>query len=150
MTINGVAVGDPLADNNYVNDGFRFHDGFHLTHAAILGCSPVLRMLLKRRRSNPLVRRREDGAWGVIVEEGIVAMVFSWAQHGGLLELAEHVNVQMLERISEMTSRLEVSVHTPDEWALAIINALQAWKQIYDRKGGEVELHLVKRRIELV
>ena len=43
LTIDGVPAGDPLQDNAYDEDGYRFHDVFHLAHAAKLGWSPVLR-----------------------------------------------------------------------------------------------------------
>ena len=43
LTIDGVLAGDPLQDNAYDEDGYRFHDVFHLAHAAKLGWSPVLR-----------------------------------------------------------------------------------------------------------
>ena len=87
MTVNGARVGDPLTDNNYRDDGYRFHDVFHLAHAAILGWSPILRALMKRkRRSNPELSRREDGRPSMIAEEGIVAMLFSYAERRNFLK----------------------------------------------------------------
>ena len=51
VTIDGKPAGDSLADNAHDPDGYRFHDVFHLAHAAKLGWSPVLRgKLLKRPR----------------------------------------------------------------------------------------------------
>ena len=32
MDVDGVRTGDPLRDNNRVDDGYRFHDVFHLAH----------------------------------------------------------------------------------------------------------------------
>jgi NTP pyrophosphatase (non-canonical NTP hydrolase) len=40
---DGRWLGDPLTDNSHVNDGYRFHDSFHLAYAAVLGWSPVTR-----------------------------------------------------------------------------------------------------------
>ena len=52
---DGKGFGDALTDNNYGDDGYRFHDVFHFAYAAVLGWSPVSRGLLDcKRRSNPL------------------------------------------------------------------------------------------------
>lgn len=39
----GEEWGDALGDNSYMEDDYRFHDVFHLSHAAVLGWSPVAR-----------------------------------------------------------------------------------------------------------
>jgi hypothetical protein len=53
---DGVQIGDPLTDNAYDDDGYRFHDVMHLANLAVLGWSPVMRGLLKlKRKSNPKV-----------------------------------------------------------------------------------------------
>ena len=41
LTVNGEQFGDRLTDNTYDDDGYRFHDVFHMAYAAILGWSPV-------------------------------------------------------------------------------------------------------------
>ena len=45
---NGVFVGDPLTDNITDRDGYRFHDVFHFSYAAILHWSPTFRSLIKQ------------------------------------------------------------------------------------------------------
>lgn len=50
--INGRIIGSALTDNAYQDDGYRFHDVFHLAYAAILGWSPVLRSLLRLKRQS--------------------------------------------------------------------------------------------------
>ena len=44
MLMDGVLVGAALTDNAYQDDGYRFHDVFHIAFTAILGWSPVLRL----------------------------------------------------------------------------------------------------------
>src|SRR6266568_1750997 len=39
--VGGNRLGDPLTDNAYGADGYRFRDVFHLAYAAVLGWSPV-------------------------------------------------------------------------------------------------------------
>ena len=55
---NGVFIGDPLTDNIGENDSYRFHDVFHLAHAAILHWSPTFRALIRqKRKSDPAYDR---------------------------------------------------------------------------------------------
>src|SRR5919202_2053222 len=60
--VNGQQIGNDLTDNSYANDGYRFHDVFHLAYAGVLGWSPVTRQLLGgcKRKSNPKVDEVED------------------------------------------------------------------------------------------
>jgi len=57
LRMNGVFIGDPLTDNILDPDGYRFHDVFHFTHAAILHWSPMYR-LRGRQRDHWLRRGR--------------------------------------------------------------------------------------------
>jgi len=71
----GQPVGNPLSDNAYEGDGYRFHDAYHFTFAALLGWSPVARRNFKRKRkSDPVVDEVEDGGRGWVIEEGIASM----------------------------------------------------------------------------
>ena len=88
--INGRKFGDPLRDNRYEDDGYRFHDIFHLSYASVLGWSPTLRALLRcKRKSDPKIDEVEDGGRAIVIEEGIAAMVFSYAERRNFLEGAE-------------------------------------------------------------
>lgn len=60
----GAQIGDDLTDMNYDDDGYRFHDVFHLTYAALLGWSPVSRALfgVKREATRGCERSRTAGA----------------------------------------------------------------------------------------
>src|ERR1700680_671781 len=81
LMIDGKPVGDMLTDNSYENDGYRFHDVFHLCYAMMLGWSPVLRANLKRKRkSNPKVDEVEDGGRAIAIEEGLSALIFANAE----------------------------------------------------------------------
>ena len=120
--INGVQFGDPLRDNHYEDDGYRFHDVFHVAYAAVLGWSPTLRRLLRlKRKSNPKVDEVEDGGRAIVIEEGISAMVFSYAEGWNFLEGAARVNYDLLRTIKDMTSHLEVNARTEGEWERAIM-----------------------------
>src|SRR5690606_31533809 len=78
ISVNGVTLGDALSDNAREDDGYRYHDVFHLAYAAVLGWSPVTRALLKcKRKSSHKVDEVEDGARAAIVEEAVSILVFN-------------------------------------------------------------------------
>ena len=52
MRWNGVFIGDPLTDSIEDPDGYRFHDVFHLAHAAVLHWSPTFRALIRQKRKS--------------------------------------------------------------------------------------------------
>ena len=151
MLIDGVQAGASLTDNRYMDDGYRFHDVFHLAYASVLGWSPVLRALLKRkRRSDPLVDEVEDGGRARVIEEGIAAMVFSYAERRNFLEGSEGVNYELLRTIKEMSAHLEVGSRTEGDWEKAIMVGFALWRQIRTLGQGRLRLDLPKGTIELV
>ena len=149
--INGKKFGDPLRDNRYEDDGYRFHDIFHLAHASVLGWSPTLRALLRRKRkSDPKVDEVEDGGRAIVIEEGIAAMVFSYAERRNFLEGAEGVNYELLRTIKDMTSHLEVSCRTEGDWERAIMTGFQLWRHVRAKGKGHLHADLEKGTVELV
>ena len=150
MVINGAPTGDPLRDNNRVDDGYRFHDVFHLAHAAILGWSPVLRALMKRkRRSDPQTYQTEDCKRAMYTEEGIVAMLFSYAGRRNFLRGAVSIEPWTMGMILDMTENLEVRSRTKDQWEEAILTGYAHWRKIRDWRGGQLQADLTKRTLDL-
>ena len=130
-TIDGAKYGDPLTDNRYEDDGYRFHDICHLSYASVLGWSPTMRALMRRKRkSAPEVDEVEDGGRAIVIEEGISAMVFSYAERRNFLEGAEGLNYDLLRTIKDMTSHLEVSARTEGDWERAIMTGFDIWRQV--------------------
>lgn len=130
-------LGDPLTDNAYQDDGYRFHDVLHLAFAAMLGWSPVFRRLLRRKRkSSPQTDEVEDGARAAIIEELIAAVVFEYADRHRFLEGTKTVDWELLRVIRRLTANLEVSVRNEAEWERAIVSGLRAWKLVRDGDGG--------------
>jgi NTP pyrophosphatase (non-canonical NTP hydrolase) len=69
---DGQLVGDPLTDNSHIDDGYRYHDVFHIGCAILLGWSPAMRKILKcKRKSVPNIDVVEDGARAMVTEEGV-------------------------------------------------------------------------------
>ena len=147
--INDKKFGDPLTDNRYEDDGYRFHDIFHLSYACVLGWSPTIRALLRRKRkSDPKVDEVEDGGRALVIEEGISAMVFSYAERRSFLEGAEAVNYDLLRTIKDMTSHLEVSCRTEGDWERAILTGFAVWRQVRALGKGRLMADLDSATIE--
>ena len=150
-TIDGAKYGDPLTDNRYEDDVYRFHDICHLSYASVLGWSPTMRALMRRKRkSDPKVDEVEDGGRAIVIEEGISAMVFSYAERRNFLEGAEGLNYDLLRTIKDMTSHLEVSARTEGEWERAIMTGFDIWRQVKARGKGRIHADLEQRTIKLV
>ena len=150
-TIDGAKYGDPLTDNRYEDDGYRFHDICHLSYASILGWSPTMRALMRRKRkSDPKVDEVEDGGRAIVIEEGISAMVFSYAERRNFLEGAEGVNYDLLRTIKDMTSHLEVRTRTEGDWERAIMTGFNIWRQVKANGKGRIHANLERGTIELV
>ncbi|MBI1247127.1 nucleotide pyrophosphohydrolase [bacterium] len=136
---NGQQFGDPLTDNSHVDDGYRYHDVFHLACAVILGWSPIVRKLLKvKRKSVTHIDEVEDGARASIIEEAISAFVFGAAPDYSYFEDAKSVEFGILRTIRVMTRSLEVSDKSLRDWEDVIIQSYRAWNLLIKNRGGVV------------
>lgn len=148
MHLGGHPVGDPLDDNAVDEDNYRFHDALHLAHAAVLGWSPTLRMLLgRKRKSNQEVDRVQDGARAIALEEGLVAQIFSFASQHGFFENSNRVDWDLLKDMKRVTAHLEVTDQPHSAWQHAILNGFSVWRQLRARGGGLVEVNLDHREL---
>ncbi len=141
LKINDVIVGNTLTDNVDGDDGYRFHDVFHLAFLALLGWSPVIRSLLRRKRkSDASVDENEDGARAAIIEEAISLYVFqNREKFGGYEELTE-ISHGLLGTIRALAKDLEVSECTSKEWQLAIRQGYEVFRSSFASKGASSRL----------
>ena len=150
LTIDGERVGDPLDDNTYEADGYKFHDVFHLAHMTLLGWSPVMRKFLKRKRkSAPQIDNVEDGGRAIVIDEAVVAFVFEYARRHGSLMGLRHVDFHLLETIRRLTADLEVKTRSPYEWEHAILTSYEVWRRVKEDRGGVIDADLLNRRFVL-
>jgi len=149
ISAEGSQLGNYLTDMNYDDDGYRFHDAFHLTYAALLGWSPISREFFKtKRRSDPRLKEVEDGGRAGVIEEAISAHVFAYAAEEKFLEGVPHVDSELLRNITGMVSHLEVRTRTVAEWERAIFRSFEVWRALRDNRGGTLHLDLRARTIE--
>jgi NTP pyrophosphatase (non-canonical NTP hydrolase) len=151
LTLEGEQVGDPITNASHIADGYCFHDAFHLANAAVLGWSPVMRSLLKRKRkSDAALDEAEDGGRAIAIEEGISALVFSYASEHNYLKGKTHIDSALLSTITGMVAHLEVSGHRTADWERAILTGYRVWRELRLRRGGTVHLDLTRQQLEVV
>lgn len=145
LRIESDELGDPIDDNARHEDNYRFHDIFHISHAAVLGWSPVLRSLIRRKRGLERdVDRVEDGARAIAVEEALTAMVFELAKPWNYFEGCSNVDASILTAVQAVSSRLEGGSLPGAEWERAILSGYSAWRSLRDNGGGRVIVNLDK------
>lgn len=121
-----------------------------LAYAAVLGWSPVTRKLLGRKhRSNPQADLAEDRGRAIVIEEGIVAMVFAYATSHDYLRGVSRLDFQLLDVIASLITPVEVRTRTAADWELAILTGFSAWRQLRERNGGVVILNADERSLTI-
>jgi NTP pyrophosphatase (non-canonical NTP hydrolase) len=149
LRIDGKQVGNMLTDNSYENDGYRFHDVFHLSYATMLGWSPVVRANLKlKRKSIPKVDEVEDGGRAIAIEEGISALIFANAERHTFFDGVHTLDWSLLRTCHEMTQGLEVGVRSLYEWEQAILKGYAVWRQVLQHRGGQIACDMRHRTFE--
>jgi NTP pyrophosphatase (non-canonical NTP hydrolase) len=146
--IEGRLVGSALTDNAYKDDGYRFHDAFHIAYAAILGWSPVLRGLLRlKRRSKPQIDEVEDGGRAAVIEEGVAAVAFDYARRHNFLTDVSDVDEHLLSTLRGMCEHLEVAAQPPSLWRRAVLDGFAVWRELVKNGGGRLSANLDQREI---
>lgn len=135
----GVFIGDPLTDNILDKDGYRFHDVFHLAHAAVLGWSPVFRALIKhKRKSDKVIDEAQDGGRAIVIEEGLTAWLFSRAKRLDFFSGKNSVAFDILKTIQEFTRGYEVEACPLSLWESAILQGYDVFRKVHESGGGLV------------
>ena len=161
MYRGGRRLGDPLTDNARGDDGYRFHDIFHLALAAQLGWSPVLRKLLgRKRKSDPSIDESEDGARAQIVEEAVISAIHA----EGLRQVQSRlpaeppdaqrlfgsksdISFDLLKLIKSFVRKWEVSKNLYWEWVDAIYDGCSIFHDLRQEEQGTVTVDLKHRTI---
>lgn len=148
--IKGLNVGDPLTDNIQPGDGYRFHDVFHLSYAAHLGWSPVIRALLKlKRKSISDVDENQDGARAIIIEEGIATWIFNDAKHRRFYRDIDkgRLDLAILQQVRSMVQGFEVKDVPLWQWEIAILDGFRVFRELLANKGGIVEVDIARHTL---
>ncbi|CAI3805399.1 hypothetical protein [Rheinheimera sp. MM224] len=149
MRMNGIQLGDRLTDNSYEDDGYRFHDVFHIAGAGLLGWSPVFRSLLKaKRKSQPKKDEVEDGARAAIIEEAIINHIYDYARPS-FLENIKWVDLDLIKRVQRLVRGYEVSDCEPWEWQHCILESYRIFRELKKTGSGVLSVDADARTLTL-
>jgi NTP pyrophosphatase (non-canonical NTP hydrolase) len=152
IQFEGREFGDELDDNAHIDDGYRFHDVFHLAYAARLGWSPVMRKLMDRkRRYDPKLDRIEDGARAIFLEEGISVFVFNQNKisERGVSSFSDRGNIpfSVVQAIKTMTKGIEVGERSISDWFDAISVGFRCYDKLVKFRGGQITLNRSRKTV---
>jgi hypothetical protein len=123
----------------------------HLANMAVLGWSPVLRALLKlKRKSQSQTDEVEDGARAIILEELVVAFVYSNAKERRYYDKIRHLDSEMLSTIKRIVGHLEVGRRHTKDWERAILQGYAAFRHLLAKREAVLQLDLRKRELTIV
>ena len=132
-------IGDALTDNIADSDDYRYHDVFHLAHAAILHWSPTFRSLIKRKRkTDPQVDEAQDGGRAIVVEEGLTAWVFSRAKQLDFFERQTSLSFDLLKTVQQFVRGYEVEKCSLNLWESTILRGYEVFRQVRATSGGVI------------
>jgi NTP pyrophosphatase (non-canonical NTP hydrolase) len=145
-----VLLGDRLTDNHMPPDDYRFHDVFHLAHAAVLGWSPTTRALLKiKRKSKKAIDENEDGARANLIEEGLTTWIFETAKQHRFFANTPRLGLDLLKDIKRFVRGYEAEALPMWLWESAILQGYAVFRELQAARCGVVLTDLAQRRIWL-
>lgn len=148
LRVNDLNIGDRLTDNATKDDGYRFHDAFHLAYAATLGWSPVMRATFRcKRKSDSKTDEIQDGARAAIIEEAVSQTVFDYARDHSMLKGLDRVDHGILRVVQRMVRGLEVERSGLWEWQRAILVGFEAFRALRTNNGGWLKLDAETRSL---
>lgn len=147
LSYRGVYIGDALTDNIAGKDHYRFHDVFHLANAAVLSWSPVFRALIKHKRKSTSADEEQDGGRAIVVEEGLVAWIFTRAKEVDFFLGQDRVPLSMLKTIQGFVTGYEVERCPLKAWERAILQGYEVFRAVRDNGGGVINGSRLTRSI---
>ena len=145
MRMNGVQLGDRLTDNSYEDDGYRFHDVFHIAGVGLLGWSPVFRSLLKaKRKSQPEIDEVEDGARAAIIEEAVINHIYDYARPNFLSNI-NRVDLDLIKRVQNLVRGYEVKDCEAWDWQLCILEGFRIFRELKESGSGTLIVDAERR-----
>jgi NTP pyrophosphatase (non-canonical NTP hydrolase) len=144
----GVLLGDRLTDNHLPEDDYRFHDVFHLAHAAVLGWSPTTRALLKiKRKSLPKIDENEDGARANLIEEGLATWIFETAKRHQFFANTPQLGLDLLKAVKNFVRGYEADQLPLWLWERAILQGYAVFRELQFHRRGIAIADLGRREL---
>jgi NTP pyrophosphatase (non-canonical NTP hydrolase) len=150
LTVDGKQLGSQIDDNSYVDDGYRYHDAFHLAHLAVMHWSPVIRAFMRRKRKSiPEVDVVEDGARAIFTEEAVTAFIYGNAINSNYFQ-GVAPDFELLKTVRVLVAPYEVRVRTTGDWERAIQEGYAAFLRLRRNRGGLIEVDMVARSLKVI
>jgi NTP pyrophosphatase (non-canonical NTP hydrolase) len=144
----GILLGDRLTDNHLPEDDYRFHDVFHLAHAAVLGWSPTTRALLKiKRKSQPKIDENEDGARANLIEEGLTTWIFETAKLHQFFANTPQLGLDLLKSVKQFVKGYEAEKLPMWLWERAILQGYGVFRELQHHRRGTVIVDMTRREL---
>lgn len=142
------ALGDPLNDNSFRADAYRYHDAIHLGFTAVMGWSPNTRSLLGvKRRSNKTIDENEDGARAIFAEEGMAAVLAKLSSHRQGFLAEDAVDDDTVDMLVTVFEDLEVARMPRWLWRRAVSQGFVAMHHLRGAGGGFLRIDLDNREL---
>ncbi len=146
MFFDNRQIGLELQDQVHDSDDFRYHDVFHAVFAAVLGWSPVLRLLMGfRREGNFETLLIDDGNRAIIVEEAIVELVICTYRRYGKLDQSQLANLASNAML--LTAQLEVSSVSEQRWYDALSTGVSLWLEVKELSSCRLTIDRQKQSV---
>lgn len=154
-------LGAPLTDNNYTDDGYRFHDVIHVAFAVHLGWSPNVRAFMgRKRRSDAKIDEVEDGGRAKVLEEALALEIHLRAKEfedyfrgagkpieGSPYDYPDSTSFEFLRRLHELCRGHEVYENPKQDWERAIRGGYNCYYKLRAAKGGIIAANMIERTL---
>jgi NTP pyrophosphatase (non-canonical NTP hydrolase) len=158
MYLNNRPLGNDLVDNNpFADDGYRFHDAFHLANIAHLGWSPIFRKFMGRVRRRTDEDKYEDSARAAIVEEVVIDAIHSEGRRLSdecagtgprrMFPDRRVITLKFLKYVREFVAKLEVGRNQYWEWQDAIVDGAEIYLLLRLEQQGTVTVDMERRTV---
>lgn len=142
-------LGDPLNDNSFRADAYRYHDAIHLGFTAVMGWSPNTRSLVGvKRRSNKTVDENEDGARAIFAEEGMAAVLAKLSLHRQGFLAEDAVDDDTVDMLVTVFEDVEVARMPRWLWRRAVSQGFVAMHHLERAGGGFLRVDLDNRDLQ--
>lgn len=127
----GQPWGDPINDNAYEEDFYRYHDVFHFGMYGITGCSPVVEYFLGNGYD----------VCGCEQEEGLSAVLFGLGKHHNYFQTvppSETITRHLLMATARQTSFASLAHMKADDWHRILKEIYRIHWQMVETRGGKL------------
>lgn len=145
---SGEPLGDTIDDNEYVEDGYRYHDALHICFMTFIGWSPVMRKLLGiKRKTSEVLDRVEDGAKARDIEEALTKYIFNYIKDNDFLADITEIDSDLIDSIPSMIGDREAAWLSEAQWEIAILTGAKLMRRLMAHKGGLLSCDMKKPNV---